>query len=129
MKILLPMTCNILTKGHIRLIDKLASKHEVVIGLLSTEALKGYKNELMPYKDREFIIDRITDNMLNIEIAKQTSLDPSHLIKKYNICAIASGDGFHPKELEAIKKFNLKMITVKSGEKLHSSDIYECHST
>lgn len=96
-------------------------KGDVVIGLLTSKALKGYKKELMPYKDRLYILNEL-DNLWTL-IVPQDSLDPSANIRKYNCTAIASGDGWEPKEEEAIKKLGIKKINVKSGGRLHSSDI------
>lgn len=122
MKIYLPVTLNILTKGHIVLIHKLIQKGEVVVGLLTKKALKGYKKELMPFEDRKFILENLALCNL-VEVVPQNSLDPTENLKKYECDAIASGDGWHPLEEQAIKKLKIKKINIRSGEKLHSSDI------
>lgn len=108
------MTVNILTPGHIKCLDELSRKYDVVVGLLSSKALKGYKKELMPYKDRRFVLDMIVRNFwADVWVVKQDSLDPTTNIKKYNCFAIASGDGFEPVELEAIKKLKITPINIK----------------
>lgn len=116
------MTINILTKGHILLIEKLLIKGDVVVGLLTTKSLKGYKTERVPYKDRYFILDNLICSPL-IEIVPQDSLDPYQNLKKYKCDALASGDGFEEVEREAAKKLGVKLINVKSGYPTHSSDI------
>lgn len=116
------MTANILTKGHIMCIEKALLQGEVVIGLLTKKALEGYKKERMPFEDRKFILEYLSSAHL-FEVVKQDSLDPTPNCKKYNCNAIASGDGWEKEELQAIKKLGLKIINIKSGEKLHSSDI------
>lgn len=121
-RIYFPATINILTKGHIVLLEKLLIKGDVVVGLLTPKALKGYKKELVPYEDRRFILDNLALSHL-IEIVPQDSLDPTANCKKYKCTAIASGDGWEKSEREAIKKLGLKEINIKSGEKIHSSDI------
>lgn len=115
------MTANILVRGHIELIDKLTKKGEVVIGLLTAKALKGYKTELVPYQDRYYLLELAAFPI--DQIVPQDSLNPEKNIKKYRCDALASGDRFEPEELQVIKKLKLKKIQVSSGQKLHSSDI------
>lgn len=114
------MTCNILTPGHIKCLRYLALKGDVVIGLLTAKALRGYKKELMPWKDRKYILENL--NFLDIAyspyVIPQNNLNPLNYIKKYQCDAIASGDGFEKQEIDAIKKLNLKIINIKlKGEK------------
>lgn len=117
------MTANILVKGHIRALEQLSKQGDVIVSLLTAKALKGYKQEKMSYKDRYYILETVAIAIGNIDIVPQDSLDPSDNIKKYKCDAIASGDGWEKKESEAIKKLGIKKINLKSGEKLHSSDI------
>src|SRR3990167_10917059 len=124
MEIYFPMSCNILTKGHIRALEYLKRRGFITIGLLTKKAMEGYKQELMPYEDREYILETIAMALGNIDVRPQDSLDPTENIKKYGCNAIASGDGWNEKELKAIKKLKLKVIDFSSGETLHSSDIY-----
>lgn len=118
------MTANILVPGHIRLLEKLRKRGFVNIGLLTSKALKGYKEELMPYKDRKYILETIAMAIGNIDVVAQDSLDPSDNIKRLGCTAIASGDGWEPRELRAIKKLKLEVIDLDSGHSLHSSDIW-----
>lgn len=104
------------------LIEKLLTKGDLVIGLLTSNALKGYKKERMPYKDRHFILDNLMCSDL-FDIVPQNSLNPYNNLKKYKCDAIASGDGWEKSELEAIKKLGIKKLNVSSGEKIHSSDL------
>lgn len=120
------MTCNILTPGHIKCIRSLALKGDVVIGLLTTKALKGYKKELMPWKDRKYILENL--NFLDIAyspiVIPQDSLNPTKYILKYKCDAIASGDGFEKQELDAISKLGIKVINIRLGgekKKMYSS--------
>lgn len=123
MEIYVPMSANILTKGHICLLEKLKRKGFVTVGLLTANAMRGYKKELVSYENREYIMETIAMALGNIDIVPQDSLDPTENIKKYKCNAIASGDGWHIKEMKAIKKLNLNIININSGEKIHSSDI------
>ena len=122
MKIYLPMTVNILTPGHIKVMEKLSEDGFLVVGLLTSNALNGYKKELMPYEDREFILNKL--NIPNTKIIPQDSLDPTENIINEQCTAIASGDGWLPEELNSIKKLFLKIIDIRLDnevEKQYSS--------
>ena len=116
-----PMTCNILVLGHIKLLEKLEQKqYDIIVGLLTAKALKGYKKELVPFKDRKYILETLS---LPIRIVPQDSLDPTVNLKKYKPDVLVSGDGFEPSEKESAKKLGVKLLNIKSGCKLHSSSI------
>lgn len=123
-EIYFPMSCRILTVGHIKVLEQLIKKGFVVVGLLTAEALEGYKEELVPYKEREYILETIAIALGNIDIMPQSTMDPTENIKKYKCNAIASGDGWEPIELKAIKKLKIEKIDIRlPGEKtkLYSS--------
>lgn len=122
MRVYIPMTCNVLVPGHIRLIDELLQYGEVIIGLLTKDALDGYKQERMPLKDRMFVLDRAV-GCPEVYIVPQTSLDPSDNIKMFACDALATGDRFEEVEQAAIEKLNLKPLVINSGHSLHSSHV------
>ena len=125
MEIYFPATCNVLVRGHIKALEILNRKGFVTVGLLTSKAMKGYKKELTSFEDRKYILDTIAMALGNIDVIPQDSLDPTENIKKYKCNAIASGDGWHPKELRAIKKLNLKKIEFDSKHRIHSSDLWK----
>jgi glycerol-3-phosphate cytidylyltransferase-like family protein len=109
------MTLNILTPGHIKCLRYLSGKGELIVGLLSPKALKGYKKELMSWNDRKYILDNLN---IDCKIVRQDSLDPTKCILQYKCNAIASGDGFENQELNSINKLKIKVINIKlRGEK------------
>ncbi len=118
--IYVPMTVNILVAGHIRLIKKLIKKGDVVIGVLTSKALKGYKKERTPFKDR---LEMMKSLRFPIKVVPQDSLSPEGNLKKYRCSILASGDGFEPSEVVAATKLGVKLLKVNSGSKIHSSDI------
>lgn len=126
-EIYFPMSANILTVGHIKCLEYLRNRGFVTVGLLTAEAMKGYKQELMPYEDREYILETIAMALGNIDIVPQNSLDPSDNIRKYKCDIIASGDGFNADELRAIEKYKLKTLDIRlareRGKKYSSSAI------
>ena len=116
-----PMTCNILTPGHIKCLKYLSRKDNVIVGLLTAKALKGYKKEVVPFKDRKFILESL---YLPVKVVPQDELNPYKNLKKYKCSAIASGDGWEKEELEAMTSLGVKKINIKlPGEKtkLYSS--------
>jgi len=117
MEIYFPMTADILTVGHVRCIEYLSKQGYVTIGLLTDEALKGYKKNIVPFKDRKYIMDTIA-MAIGADVVPQDTLDPSKNIRKYKSDAIASGDGWEKVEVNAIRKYRLKKIDIKfKGEK------------
>lgn len=114
------MTVNILVLGHIKILRKLIKRGQVIVGLLTSEALKGYKKEAVPFKDRMEILKTLA---LDIKVVPQTSLNPIKNLKKYKCTALASGDGFEQCEIDACKELGVKLLKISSGHPTHSSDI------
>jgi glycerol-3-phosphate cytidylyltransferase-like family protein len=129
-EIYFPMSCRVLTVGHIKVLEELIKEGFVTVGLLTANALEGYKDEIVPFKDRKYILETVGIAIGNVEVIAQDSLDPSDNLKKFKYDAIASGDGFEPVEEKAAKKFKLTKIDVKiPGEKTKrysSSKILKC---
>jgi hypothetical protein len=113
LEIYFPMTCNVLTPGHIFCLEKLIRMGFVNIGLLTPKALKGYKEERMPFEDRKYILETVAIALGSIDVHPQDSLDPTENIKRLKCNALASGDGFERVESSAIKKLKLKQIDIK----------------
>ena len=117
-EIYFPMSARVLTRGHILCLEHLNKQGFVTIGLLTAKALKGYKKEVVPYEDRRYILETVAIALGNIDVVAQDSLDPTENLKMYKCKAIASGDGFEPVELRAIKKLKIEPIHLKlKGEK------------
>lgn len=121
--ILFPISGRVLTAGHIKCLEQLNKIGFVYLSLLTKKALKGYKEEIVPYDERFYIMETVAIALGGIEVVPQNSLDPSTNIRKYKCSAIASGDGWEEEELKAIKKFKLEKINLDSGCKTRSSDI------
>lgn len=112
------MTCNVLTVGHIKCLEHLKRLGFVYVGLLTAQALKGYKKEVVPFEDRKYILETVAVALGRIDVVPQDSLDPTENVKRYSCTAIASGDGWEASELKAIKKLKLERIDIKlKGEK------------
>lgn len=122
-----PMTADIITPGHIKCLEHLSKMGTVVVGLLTDEALEGYKTNVVPFEDRLYILEAIARGIGNIIIEPQNSLDPSHNIKLYKCKHLASGDGFEPSEEQAAKDLGIGLLDIHlAGEKTKhwsSSDV------
>lgn len=125
MKIYFPVTCDLITPGHIKCLEALSKQGEVTVGLLTDEALQEYKNNIVPFEDRFYILRTIAKALDNIRVIPQDNLDPSENLDGMD--AIASGDGFEPIEEEAIKKYGLLRIHLRlpdeQGKRYSSSSI------
>ncbi len=113
-EVYIPMSARVLTPGHIKVIAWLSERFKhVIVGLLTKAALRGYKDEVVPFRDRMFILRTIAKAFPNVSVVAQYYLDPSDGCYLYSVGALASGDGFEPVELDAIKRYNLLQIDVK----------------
>ena len=124
LEIYFPMSARILTVGHIKSLEWLTQYGFVTIGLLTSKAMSRYKDEIVPYYERKYILDTIAQAVEDVNVVPQESLNPAPNIRKYGCNALASGDGFEEIELKAIKELRLKRIDIKlRGErsKLYSS--------
>lgn len=118
MKIYFPVSARILTAGHIKCLEQLRKKGIVIVGLLTAKALKGYKQELVPYEDREYVLETVAMALGGVYVVPQDSLNPTQNIQEHHCDAIASGDGWEKQELSAIKKLKLQKIDIRLyGEK------------
>ena len=116
----LPMTAEIITVGHIKVIKQLAGWSNLIVGLLDEKALKGYKDVVVSFKDRKEILESVG---WICKVVRQSSLNPYENLIKYKITHIASGDGWETEEIKAIEKAGCKVINVKlegEGKKLYS---------
>lgn len=113
-EVYIPMSARVVTAGHIKVLEWLSERFEyVLIGLLTKGAMKGYKNEVVLFKDRLRVLHAIARGFPNVGVTAQYELDPTRNILDHKMGALASGDGFEPVELAAIKRYNLLQVDVK----------------
>lgn len=120
--IYLPMTADVITPGHIKVVQFCAQKGTVIIGLLTAKALEGYKTPVMTYAERKDILDGIK----GVEkVVPQINLNCTMNLFRYNVDYLASGDGFEEQEKRAAMIANCKLLDITlTGEdkgKLYSS--------
>jgi len=118
-----PMTAEILTPGHVKCLEFLAPLDTVIIGLLTSKALRGYKKCVVPIEDRQYVLQAVAKGIGNILIVHQNSLDPSENIKLLGCTAVASGDGWELEEEIAIQGMGLEKIDITFPKKYSSSSI------
>lgn len=107
------MTANILTPGHIKCLETLSQKDWVIVGLLTSKALDGYKKEVVSYEDRKYILDTVAKAIGRVKVVPQDSLDPKENLKAYRCEFMASGDGFEDVEMEAMFELDVQPIHIK----------------
>lgn len=118
-KIYFPVTVDILTPGHIKAIRWLEKECEhLIIGVLTDEALKGYKKNVVSFDDRFFIVQQLT-----FTVVAQRSLSPEENIKLYKPDAIASGDGWEKTELEVIERLGIEKIDIPLPKQWSSTKV------
>ena len=108
------MTCELLHVGHLEVIKKCQKKGKLIVGLLTDKALEGYKDCVIPFKDRKKILE-----FGGLNVVAQGSLDPTIQLLRYKANYLVSGDGFEIEELDACKKTLCKPIII--GKKKNST--------
>ena len=115
------MTADLLHVGHLRTIRECQRHGEVIIGLLTEKALEGYKGTVIPYEERKELLEGF-----GVKVVPQDSLNCFENLMACKADYCASGDGFEPEELEAMRRANCKPLNIRlpgegKGEKRHSS--------
>jgi cytidyltransferase-like protein len=111
----LPMTADIITPGHIGVIKKCYRYGDVIIGLLTPQALKRYKKVIMTYAERHEILNAIK---WVSKVMPQNGLNCYGNLMRCQANYLASGDGFEPQEIESAKMAGCKLLDVRLvGEK------------
>lgn len=113
MKIYFPTTCDIMTPGHIQSILWLKKRGELTIGILTSKAMKGHKTEIIPFKNRLFVLESVLKGIGNVRVVSQTTIDPTKNIKRLKCDTIASGNGFEEVEEACIEALGLKTLIIK----------------
>lgn len=102
-----------MTPGHIHSIMYLKKRGELVIGILTSKAMKGHKTEIIPFKNRLFVLEAVLKGIGGVTVISQTNIDPTKNIKRLKCDAIASGNGFEDVEKACIEALGLKAIEIK----------------
>lgn len=119
-KVYLPLTGDLFHVGHLRAIKQCSYYGEVYIGLLTDEAILGYKGHkpIIPYDERAEILYAIPEVM---KVIRQESIAPDLAGMDY----IASGDGFQPEETRAAEESGCELLNIKYDPRTSSTKIKE----
>lgn len=128
-KVYIAMSADVIHSGHINVIEEGAKYGEVIIGLLTDEAIATYKR--MPILDFE-IRKKIFENIKNVkEVVEQKTLDYTENLKKYKPDYVIHGDDWkkgvqtlvREKVIETLKEWNGELIEVPYTKGISSTDL------
>lgn len=105
---------DIIHSGHINIIDKAAAYGEVIIGVLSDEAVSSYKRfPLLSYEERINIISHINGVK---KVIKQDSLSYIDNLKKLKPTYVVHGDDWKVGFQKPIREEVIKILSEYGGE-------------
>ncbi len=125
------MAADIVHYGHIKLINKAAKKGDLIIGLLSDDAIKSYKRKpVFNYKHRKYLIQNIKGVK---RVVRQNSLSYTKNLKKYKPNFVIHGDDWKSGKqmqtrlevLKCIKQWGGKLIEVKYTKGISTTKVIQ----
>ena len=130
-KIYLGMTVDVFHHGHVNIIEKARGFGDVIIGLLTDEAVADYKR--LPYLSFEKR-KKIVENIVGVsQVVPQNEWDYAPNIRKYQPDFMIHGDDwlegplapYREKALEALSEYGGKLIEVPYTNDISSSDMVQ----
>jgi len=128
-KVYIGLSADILHEGHINII-KIANKYgDVIVGLLTDDAIASYKNiPLLSYKQREIVLKNIKYIK---KVIPQKTLDYTHNLELIKPDFVVHGDDWKKgvqsrtrfKVIKTLKKWNGKLLEPKYTKNISSSII------
>jgi len=117
-KVYIAMSADVIHDGHINIVEEGSRYGDVIIGLLTDEAIASYKRiPLLNYKTRE----RIFSNLKHVtEVVAQTTLDYTENLEKIKPAFVIHGDDWktgvqsmvRAKVIETLKQWDGKLIEI-----------------
>ena len=116
------ISADILHHGHINLIKKASEYGELIVGVLTDEAIATYKRlPILDFNERSFIIQNITGVK---KVVPQKSLDYTENLKKYEPDYVFHGDDWkqgvqskiRQNVIDTLKKWNGQLIEIPFTE-------------
>jgi len=123
------LSADILHKGHINILKTASRYGDVVVGLLTDEAIASYKNiPTLDYKQREIVLKNIK---FVKKVIPQTTLDYRHNLNLIMPNFVLHGDDWkrgvqvkaRQQVIETLKKWGGKLIEIKYTKNISSSSI------
>ena len=129
MKVYVALSADFIHPGHLRIIKEARKLGEVIIGLLTDEAIATYKRlPVLNYKQRKEVIENIQGVS---EIIPQNSLDYTENLTKIKPDFVVHGDDWKEgplkntrlRVIEVLKEWGGKVIEPKYSEGLNSGQL------
>ncbi len=130
-KVYIAMSADFIHNGHMNIIDEGAKYGDVIIGLLTDEAIAMYKRApLLNYESRK----RIFESFKNVkEVVKQDTLDYTNNLRKIKPDYVIHGDDWQKgiqsvireKVIEVLKEWDGKLIEVPYTVGSNCTDLEE----
>lgn len=128
-KVYIAMSADFIHKGHINVIEEGAQYGDVIIGLLTDEAIATYKRvPLLDYESRK----RIFENIKNVtEVVKQETLDYTDNLLKIKPDYVVHGDDWQKgiqsvvrqKVIDVLNNWGGKLIEVPYTKDVNCTDL------
>ncbi len=128
-KVYVGMSADLLHHGHLNIINEAKKLGDVIVGLLTDEAIASYKRlPLIPYDQRKMIMENIKGVF---EVVPQKTLDYIPNLKKIKPDYVVHGDdwkegvqkGTRKRVIEALKEWGGQLIEPKYTEGVSSTKL------
>jgi len=128
-KVYIAMSADVIHSGHINIIKEGAKHGDVIIGLLTDEAIATYKREpILNYEIRKNIFENIKDVQ---EVVKQSTLDYKVNLEKIKPEFVVHGDDWkqgvqsliREKVIETLKQWGGELIEIPYTKGVTSTDL------
>lgn len=128
-KVYIVMATDLIHNGHINIIEEGAKYGEVIIGLLTDEAIATYKRlPILDYESRK----KVFENIKNVsKVVKQTTLDYTENLRSIKPDYVIHGDDWkegiqslvREKVIEVLKEWGGQLIEVPYTKGVSSTDL------
>lgn len=113
-KVYIAISADVLHQGHIYVINKGNELGEVIIGLLTDEAIATYKRiPLIPYEERKIILSNIKGV---VEVVKQNTLDYTENLLQIKPDYVVHGDDWREGVQSKIREKVIETLKAWGGE-------------
>ena len=128
-KVYIVMATDLIHNGHINIIEEAAKYGEVIVGLLTDEAIATYKRlPILDYESRK----RVFENIKNVsKVVKQTTLDYTENLRLIKPDYVLHGDDWkkgvqsliREKVIETLKEWDGQLIEIPYTQGVNSTDL------
>lgn len=128
-KVYIAMSTDVLHKGHINIIEEGSKYGDVIIGLLTDEAIATYKRlPILDYETRKLIFENIKNV---VQVIKQDTLDYTNNLRKLKPDFVIHGDDWkqgvqsliREKVVQTLNEWGGKLIEIPYTKGISSAEI------